>query len=158
MYDRTSRECSVNGLDPALRSALAGHMELEALGTLRGEEVCCQTLSVRRGRPGLLSRVLKSADPDREHRTTAVLTEHHLIVARSGEGGATTVLSAPLRGMGFDDISQTLSAHGEAGVSLRARWSGRPVAGSYFVALGDDQAGRAFRDALTKAVAKAKQR
>ncbi|MFI9825915.1 hypothetical protein ACIHFC_37040 [Streptomyces sp. NPDC052013] len=138
-------------------------MENQLLGDPETEAVaCCQTHRVRIAKPGLLSRMLGSADPDREHDVTALLTTSHLAIARSGAKYGTTVISAPLRDIGFQHIHQEFlvqaGALDDSGMSLHARWSGFPEAGSYFLPLGDDPAGTAFRQALTEAIAHAKQR
>ncbi|MGW2836035.1 hypothetical protein [Streptomyces sp. NPDC001286] len=161
MYDCTSRACAVTDLDPALRGALAAHMESQLLGDLETATAsCCQVHRVRTARPSLLSRALGSGDQDREHHVTALLTASHLVIARSGAKYGVTVISAPLRDIAFQHIHQEFlnraGVPGDSGISLHAHWSGFPEAGSYFLPIGDDSAGKAFRQALTEAVADAK--
>ncbi|MGW3134946.1 hypothetical protein [Streptomyces sp. NPDC001139] len=163
MYACTSRSCAVTDLDPALLKALAAHSGIQLLGDLEtAVTACCQIHRVRTARPSLLSRALGSGDRDHEHNITALITTSHLIIARSGAKYGITVISAPLRDIGFQHIHQEFlsraSANSDSGISLHARWSGFPEAGSYFLPLAADAAGEAFGQALTRAVADAKLR
>ncbi|WP_409426510.1 hypothetical protein [Mycobacterium sp. SMC-11] len=72
---------------------------------------------------------LQAGDPDREHRTVALLTPHHLVIAVRPE---TVTLTAGI----------ALTA--DSGISVVAQWSGtladQAIDGCY-LALGDDQDG-----------------
>ena len=171
LYERATRRCAPGEIDGALQAAIAAHAEQHQLGDVLADAVrCCETRSVRVGKPGLLARLTGSGDKDAEHRTVALFTPRHLVIAVTGEVRGTHVRSARLDGVSLADMlsadaSPKLAAiaaklGADDGVSVTATWSGStgPEAASAFFLGLDAAEGEAFRQALTEAVAAAKQR
>ncbi|MFI1566874.1 hypothetical protein ACH4ZX_28145 [Streptomyces sp. NPDC020490] len=165
LYKRGSRSCGPQDIEPDTRAAIAAHAEERSLGDVLANAVaCCDTVSTRLYKTGLFSRLKGMSDPDPEHRTVALFTPRHLVVAVTRASTGTTVMSARLDGMslsGRNAVADRFPGHGSAledsGISINAHWSRHPEYGAYYVALGDDDAGRDFLDALRKAVAAAQQ-
>ncbi|MFI1209150.1 hypothetical protein ACH4UV_16245 [Streptomyces sp. NPDC020802] len=165
LYERGSRSCEPAEIEPGTRDAITAHARAHSLGDVLANQVaCCDTLSTRLNKPGLLSRLKGSADPDPEHRTVALFTARHLVVAVTRASTGTVCLSARLDGVslaGHSELTGGLPGHlqvpQDSGVSVTASWSGLPERSSYYVALGDDAPGRSFLEALREAVAAAKQ-
>lgn len=75
LYERHSTASTPERLDAAIRAAIGDHAAAHQLGDVLGQaQAVCETHSVRLYRNGLIARITGSADPDREHRTVAVLT------------------------------------------------------------------------------------
>ncbi|MER6630919.1 hypothetical protein ABT301_22325 [Streptomyces sp. NPDC000987] len=163
LYKRGSRACGPQDIEPDTRAAIAAHAEDRSLGDVLANAVaCCDTVSTRLYKVGLFSRLKGMADPDPEHRTVALFTDRHLVVAVTRASTGTTVVSARLDGMSLSGRSAVADRYPgqvlvpeDSGISVNAHWSGQPEYGAYYVALGDDADGRDFLDGLRKAVAAA---
>ncbi|MFF7213744.1 hypothetical protein ACFZAU_24925 [Streptomyces sp. NPDC008238] len=155
LYARTSRGCTVGDLDSRLRTAVLATAETELLGDVAAAATACvETRSVPRRRPGVLARLTRGG-PLRETLTAAVLLPGHLLVSVTDTStGTTTARSGRLADMTLTEGDQRLAV--DSGMSVFTRWSDRSEAESLHVALGDDPAGRSFRDALRDAVRAAK--
>ncbi|MFD3452025.1 hypothetical protein ACFWVC_07560 [Streptomyces sp. NPDC058691] len=154
LYDRSSRECAVGHLDARLRTAVLAEAESRLLGDVAATVVCCvETRSVPRRRTGFARLLGGKALP--ETLAAAVLLPRHLLVAVSDANtGGVTALSGRLAEMTVAEVDPRLAI--DSGVSLFARWSDQPEAGSIHLALGDDPAGASFREHLRHAVETAK--
>jgi hypothetical protein len=158
LYERSSRTLAAASIDSDLRKAIAAHAEEHLLGDVIADALaCCETRSVRQYRIGLFARLTGSGDPDREHRSVALLTPRYLVVAVTGVKRGTQVMSARLDGA---SIGGTPRVGGTAvvdnGISVSALWSGWTDAGAYYIGLGDDSAGLSFLQALRETAAAAK--
>ncbi|GAA4671992.1 hypothetical protein [Phytohabitans rumicis] len=155
LYERSSQTISVRDIRPDVLDVIEAHATARMLGSVASTATeCVQTRSVSLKRPGLLAR-LGGATTEPEHQTVAVLTPTTLIVATVGEQRGITVLSTRLADV--DGIEQMNPAPVvDSSVHVQARW-GSAEASSYIVALGDDQAARAFLAALRSAVTATKQ-
>ncbi|MDQ0956583.1 hypothetical protein QFZ66_000461 [Streptomyces sp. B4I13] len=151
LYDRTSRRCALDALDPPLRAALLAEAELQRLGDLSAVVTACvETRSVPRRRRGALSRLL-GGGPTQASLTAAVLTPRHLLLAVTHvRTGSTTALCGRLDDMTVTEVDPRLVM--DSGVSVCARWSNHCEAGSMRVGLGDDPVGVWFKDVLRRAV------
>jgi hypothetical protein len=155
LYDRTSRLCAWDDLDPPLRAALQAEAETELLGDVAAVLVgCVETRSMPRRRPGVLSRLL-GGGPLRASRTAVVLLPRHLLVAVTDvRTGTTSACSGRLGDITVTEVDQRLAV--DSGVSVTTRWSDSSEASSLHIGLGDDPAGASFRGRLRHAVQAAK--
>nr|BFE59308.1 hypothetical protein GCM10020063_038340 [Dactylosporangium thailandense] len=149
LYDRSSRTLAYADLDPVLRQAVERHAEERLLGAV-APVAGVDTRSVSLKRRGLFRR----GEP--EHRTIGLLLPHALIVLTAGAERGVVVKStrlADIAAIQREDPRLVI----DTGVSVQARWDGGRAA-SWFLALGDDPAGRAFHETLHGAVVAARQR
>ncbi|WP_432974819.1 hypothetical protein [Dactylosporangium sp. CA-233914] len=149
LYDRSSRALAYADLDPVLRQAVEHHAEERLLGAV-APVACVEVRSVSLKRRGLFGR------GEREHRTIGLLLPHALIVLTSGAERGIVVKStrlADIAAIRRDDPQLVI----DTGVSVEARWDGGRAV-SWYLALGDDPAGRTFHETLHGAVVAARQR
>lgn len=155
LYDRTSRRCAFDALNPRLRIALLAEAETQLLGDISAVVAdCVETRNVPRRRPGVLARLL-GGGPQQESLTAAVLLQRHLLLAVTHvRTGTTTAHSGRLDDMTVTKVDQRLAI--DSGVSVFTRWSNCSEAGLMYVGLGDDPTGVWFKDVLCHAVQAAK--
>lgn len=157
LYERHSAAVPPDRLDTTLLAAIEAHAEQHQLGgVLAKVTAACETHSVRRHRNGLIATITGTGDPDREHRTLALLTPHHLVIAVTGERRGIHVRSARLETITVrTDVVGTI----DSGISLAARWSGATADqgnAEFYLGLGDDPIGHTFTTRLLAAVTSAK--
>jgi hypothetical protein len=154
-YRRRTEQRAFAQLEPPLREAITAHAAAQLMDDpARSASFCCQTESERLVKPGLLTRLLGSADPDPVHHSAAVIAGGRLIVARAGAKFGRMAMSAPLADVALSTLPGLPALAG--GVSVTAPWSQSAERGSYFVALEDGPVAQAFLAALREAVAAAK--
>ncbi|MFH0176612.1 hypothetical protein ACIA6D_30505 [Streptomyces cacaoi] len=172
LYERTTRRRTTSQLDAALRAEVTAHAEAHQLGDVLGTAVNChETWSVRLRKPGLLSRLTGTADPDTAHRMVVVVAPRYLVVAVEGKRRGVHVLSARLDSASLSESSELRRLAREAaasagrfgrlppddfGTSVTALWSGAREASSFYIGVSDDAEGRALLDELHAAVTRAK--
>lgn len=159
LYERTSTMSSIDRLDTTLRDAINAHSEANQLGNVLADATTvCETRSVRLYRNGLLAKLTGSGDPDREHRTVALLTPTCLVIVVAGEKRGIHVRSARLEAISFNP---GIAANIDSGIRVVAHWSGeianQAMAG-FYLGLGNDQAGQVFLATFREAVTRAKTR
>lgn len=154
-YDRTSRDCVIEDLDIRLRTVLLAEAERELLGGAAIASIACvETRSIARRRDGIFTRLLSGRIPN-ETLTAAVLLPRHLLIAVVDvQAESATAHSGRLADMTVSEVDERLAV--DSGVLVFARWSNLPEASSLQVSLGDDAAGIAFKDELSRAIQKAK--
>ena len=160
LYERSSQSRTFADLAPDVRAALAARAECDLLPDLESGAIsCCETRSKRLFRNGLFSRLTGTAIKDTETLSVTVLTKQHLLILVRGDHHGTSVLSAPLRDMKIGGHPQLPASARDSiidtGFSVWARWSQFSESGSYHIAVGDDPAGNAFREALRQAIKEA---
>ena len=157
LYERVSATGSIDRLDPVVRSAIVEHAEANQLGdVLASATAVCETRSVRLQRNGVLARITRSPDPDREHRSVAVLTPGCILIAVAGDQRGLQVRSARLADI---SLGPDIALVADFGANVVGRWSGETAeqaASAFYLGLGDDPAGRAFLACLRDAVTNAK--
>ncbi|MBO2463492.1 hypothetical protein [Actinomadura violacea] len=154
LYERSSRRCEAGTLDPVVRDAIAAHAEAHQLGDVLGAAWwCCETRSTRLKRPGLLARLTKSGDPDKEHTTVALILPRYLVVAVAGEQRGVHVRSIRLEDV---SVGRGLASNIDTGVSATGLWTAATEPASFYIGLGDDADGKAFLDTLRGAIAEVK--
>ncbi|MFJ2234963.1 hypothetical protein [Streptomyces sp. NPDC087859] len=151
LYDRASRACAIDDLDPRLCATILAAAETELLGNVAAIALgCVETRSVPRRRPSFSARLFGGA-PLRETLTAAVLLPRHLLVAVADvRTRTTTAHSGRLADMTVTEVDRQLAI--DSGVSVCTRWSSGSEAGSMHVAFGDDAAGVWFKGMLRQAV------
>lgn len=159
LYQRSSTATTADRLDRTLRDAINAHAEANQLGNVLADvTTACETRSVRLYKNGLLATITGSGDPDREHRTLALLTPRYLVIAVTGEKRGIHVRSARLETI---TLNSSLGLVADSGITVAARWSGavaEQATAAFHLGLGDDQAGRTFSSVLSDAVTNAKAR
>lgn len=156
LYDHSSRPLDYGSLDEAVRSAIERHARQRLLGEL-APVTCVETHSVNLEPRGLgFFGRLAGRRKETEHRTVAILLPHALIASTSGAERGITVMSTLLTDISAID-QQSSAQIVDSGIMVESRWGG-PDTGSYYIALGDDPAGRAFHEALRAAVVALRQR
>jgi len=94
-YNRTTRECSVNQLQPEVFHALKTYFHEKNLGDVEVETVlCCETISTKKHAGGLFSQLSPAVDTT--IYTGAILTSEWLIWVRSGDTSGTMLSAANL--------------------------------------------------------------
>lgn len=172
LYERTTKRCTSSQLDAELRAEIAAHAAAHQLGDVLGAAVNChETWSVRLRKPGLLSRLTGSGDPDTAHRTVVVVAPRYVVVAVEGKRRGVHVLSARLDSVSLSESSELRRLAREAaasagrfgrlppddfGMSVTALWSGAREVSSCYIGVSDDSEGRAFLDEFHSAVTRAK--
>ena len=168
LYQSTTHETTLASLDPALRAAIEKHATGHQL-TLDGARVWL-THSINPPGSGLLSKLLgrrnNPTDADPEHWTCIVVTRTQIALATHGPARGTSVLSlaaiAASARWGMDLGPLGAMAPGLAadpGFSLEGFASATVSAGragTMFVKVSDDAAGRACFDAVVACITEAK--
>lgn len=148
-YRRSTRECTVDGLRPALAAAIRAHAEKRGMAdALSSPLLCCETTSTRKKRGLFRSK-------EEVFLLGAVLTAEWLIWATGKEGERPAVIAARLRDIRVEDYeTSTRASQEDRGVSIFGLHTGEGF-GSAFIGLGPEPAARLFRERLKDAVARA---
>jgi hypothetical protein len=100
VYVRTTRECLVNHIQPALFQAVREYFQTHQLGDPEtGGRVCCETIAEKSSDGNLFSRLASSMEgnPDTTIHLAILLTEDWLVWVRSGNQSGTVVNGARLK-------------------------------------------------------------
>jgi hypothetical protein len=146
-YKRTTRECTLETLRPELSAAIRTHVEKHNLGDILSGAVACIETTSEKSRKGLFG----SAEIIYQG---AVLTKGWLVWASGGTKAAMGVLSARLNQLTVQDYAKSDFAKliPDTGVQVTGLQTGTSEAGSAFIGLEENAAGRKFREALITAV------
>lgn len=168
LYQSTTRETTLAALDPALREAIEKHASGHQLA-LDGARVWL-THSINPPGSGLIAKLFgrrnNPTDPDPEHWTCIVVARTQIVLATHGPTRGTSALSlaaiAASARWGLDLGPLGAMAPGLAadpGFSLEgfpASGATPGRAGTMFVKVSDDAAGRACFDAVVACITDAK--
>jgi hypothetical protein len=150
-YRRTTRECSVNQLNPKLLTAIQDYFSEHKFGDLVEEtRLCIETFSEKEN-PGSMDTFL-SGNPDSSDYLGLILTEQWLLWARAGDRSGTKVFGASLMDLKVKSYRSRFS--NESGLHIKGYlcdFKDR-VAGN--LALGPEEAARKFCEEAGKAVEK----
>jgi hypothetical protein len=144
---RTTRECTVEDLDPALKTAMREHMEKYQLGNLESASLmCCETASVRQ-KQGLFGKAEKTL-------SAAFVTPEWLVWADSTDRNAAGAGSARLAQIDVRDFGSTAlgTISPDEGLNITGRYTDHNKTGMTFIALGSGPDGQKFRQALRDAM------
>lgn len=94
-YTRTTRECSVMQLQPALLQAIQNYFQEQKLGDLKSETLlCCETISTKKDASSLATWLSGSSDTTLQ--TGMLLTADRLIWVHHGDQSGTRLNAARL--------------------------------------------------------------
>jgi hypothetical protein len=144
---RTTRECPLDDLDPALSTAIRKHLEKYQLANLEAAILmCCETTSVRH-KKGLFGKEEKTV-------SAAFVTPEWLVWADSTDRNDAGAGSAQLSQIEVRDFGSTAmgTIAPDEGLNITGRYSDHNKTGTTFIALGTGPAGQKFRQVLREAM------
>jgi hypothetical protein len=149
-YVRTTRECSLDGLNPILSASIRNHIEkYELAGVATSVLICCETTSTskKKGFFGGKAAVFL---------TGILLTPQWLIWASGQEGKAIGVHSARLRDIQVQDYEKSSMNKlvQDTGVNISGLRTDAVDLGSVFIGLGPEPAAQKFRTMLREAISR----
>jgi hypothetical protein len=160
-YRRTTRECSVSALQPALRDAIQAHLAQYELGDLLSEALICAETRNELKAKGIfawLSAATTGADRDPAHYTAVIVTPQWFIGARAGSPGnrrGTYAVTARLRDLDVRDYSMGHLVEDE-GFETFGLMTDMTERVDLFWGLGAEPAALRLRETLKEAVGRAK--
>jgi hypothetical protein len=145
---RTTRECSLDSLQPDLLAAIRKHAEQYKMGDMESSiRMCCETISTEKKR-GLFSSGVETTI------TGTLLTPEWLIVAVKKGDEEPVVISGHLKNLqshNFED-SAMFKINPDAGLNITGRYSDVTKQGMVFIGLGPEPAAQKFRQAVKEAI------
>jgi len=147
---RTTRECSLDNLNPALRAAMRANAAQYQLGDLEPDVLmCCETTSIhqKKGMFGGADTTLSAV----------FVTPKWLIWADSTDQNHAGAGSAELRLIDVRDYETTAmnAIAPDLGLNITGRYTDRNKTGMTFIVLGSGPDGQKFRQVLGEALNKA---
>jgi hypothetical protein len=152
-YERNSRLCSLEEMQPALKQALLSRIAEDGPAIGQGDLIaCCETTSTRK--PAGVFTVFKEKltglyDKDTVHYTGVVLAPGWLFWATTGESRGTNVLSARLHEIEVKQFQHPGIKDSGLTVSGRVGQFSEPI--QAFIGLGDGAAAQEFWKEVQKA-------
>ncbi len=149
-YHRSTRQCTLEGMSPALVTAIRAHIAKHELGDAeKSALMCCETVSTKQ-KKGLLG-----GKPEMI-LMGVLLTPQWLIWAAGKESETPGVLSARLRDIRAQDYekSEMYKLMPDSGINISGIRTDAVDLGSAFIGLGPEPAAQEFRAALKGALAK----
>ena len=149
-YQRSTRECTIDGMRPELSAALRAYAARRGLeDEIDSALTCCETVSSQEKR-----RLFRRTEE--VSLQAVVLTPRWLIWAAGKEGEPPGVFGTRLREIRVEDYekSSMYQLQEDRGVNIFGLKTGDGI-GSAFIGLGPEPAARRFRDKLKEAVANA---
>jgi hypothetical protein len=146
-YLRTTRECTLDDLQPLLVAAIRGHIEKYELGDVEESALmCCETTSTKK-KKGLFGGKAEVI------LTGVVITPQWLIWAGGKENEKAGVLSARLQNLRVEDYEKAnmYKMIPDTGLSVFGFQTANDL-GSVFIGLGSEPAAQKFRDMLKEAI------
>lgn len=148
-YIRTTRECALDSLQPALSAAIRKHIERHALGIQEaGILVCCETTSTKpkKGLFGKAEVIL----------TGMLVTPDWLVWAAGKENETPGVISARLSDITVQDYetSDFYKMVPDSGLNISGLRTDTPQAGTSFIGLGPELAAQKFRQVIREGIDK----
>jgi hypothetical protein len=150
-YFRTTRESTLNNLNPALLATIRTHIEKYELGDIDTSALlCCETTSTKQ-KKGLFGGKAEII------LTDVILTSQWLIWATGRENESPSVLSARLRDIQVQDYekSEMYKLMQDTGLNISGLRTDAVDLGSTFIGLGSEPAAQKFRNLLKETLAKA---
>jgi hypothetical protein len=147
---RTTHECSINDLDPALRATIRAHAAQYGLGEIEsGILMCCQTTAIQ-PKTGLFG--------GSETVVSGIFVTPTMLVWAEGTNGKRNAGSAKLTHIDVHNYEDSaLSAiNPDMGLNITGRYTNSIQTGQTFIGLGADLAGKKFRQVLSEAMGKIK--
>jgi hypothetical protein len=150
-YNRSTRNCTLETMTPALAEALRAHAAQYQLGSLDAPGIACWETTSTKTKKGLFGGKPEVV------LTGLVLAPPMLLWATGKAGHKPAVLSARLRDVQVQDYEQSSMYRlvQDSGVNLNGLKTDAPEASSAFIGLGPEPAAQQFRQALAEAVRRA---
>ncbi len=151
-YQRSTRECTLDTMNPALATAVRQHIETHQLGTVLTNALFCGETTSTRQKKGLFGRKSETI------HTGFLLAPPWLIWATAKEGETAAVLAARLRDIQVQDYqrSEMYKLMPDSGLNITGLRQSDEGVGTAFIGLGPEPAGQMFRERLRQAVDQAK--
>jgi hypothetical protein len=150
-YLRTTRESTLNNLNPVLVATIRAHIEKYELGDIDSSAlICCETTSTKQ-KKGLFGGKAEIV------LTDVILTPQWLIWAMRKDNESPSVLSARLRDIQVQDYekSEMYKLMQDTGLNISGLRTDAVDLGSTFIGLGSEPAAQRFRTILKETLAKA---
>ena len=149
-FQRSTRECAIDGLRPELSAALWEYVARRGLeDEISSALMCCETVSTREKR-----RLFRRTEE--VSLQAVVLTPKWLIWASGKEGKPPGAFATPLHEIRVEDYekSSTYQLQEDRGVNIYGLKTAEGT-GSAFIGLGPEPAARRFRNMLQESIANA---
>ena len=145
-YKRTTRECTLDTMRPELGAALSAHVEKYNLGDVLSQVAVCVETTSEKIKKGLFGG-------GETIYTAAVLTKDWLVWANCGTKVTPHAMSARLGQITVQDYATSSFAKliPDTGVNVNGLTTDSSEAGTTFIGLEENAAGRKFREALIAA-------
>ncbi len=147
---RTTRECSLEDLQPDMVAAVRKHVELYKMGDMESSiQMCCETISSEK-KKGLFSSSLEKTITG-----TLLMPEWLIVVVKKGDEEPVVISGHPrnLQAHNFED-SAMFKINPDAGLNITGRYSDVTRQGMVFIGLGPEPAAQKFRKAVIEAIQK----
>jgi hypothetical protein len=147
---RTTHECSINDLNPALSSAMRAHIVQYGLGEIESDILmCCETISVQ-PKTGLFGGT--------ETVISGIFVTPTLLVWAEGTNGKKNTGSAKLTHIDVHNYEESALSviNPDMGLNITGRYTNSNQTGQTFIGLGADPDGVKFRRVLSEAMEKTK--
>jgi hypothetical protein len=150
-YQRTTRECSLDSLNPALRTAVHQYCTTHELSVTLDDPLFCGETTSTKQKKGLFGR---KTEPS---LTGFLLAPPWLIWAVGQNNEPPAVLAARLREIQVQDYEQSAlyQLMPDSGVNITGLRTVAEDVGSAFIGLGPEPAAQKFRERLRQALAEA---
>jgi hypothetical protein len=150
-YIRTTRECSVNELQPELLQAIQSYFQEHELGNLQAETLlCCETYSRRKNTDKAASWL--GDNPDDMIHSGMLLTAQQLIWVQHGDKSGTRLHAADLNSIRAKFYTSTFMKDAGLEITGYVGDSNSRVRG--YIATGTDPAAQKFCEAVRDATLK----
>ena len=145
-YKRTTRECTLDTMRPELGAALRAHVEKYNLGDVLSQVTVCVETTSEKIKKGLFGG-------GETIYTAAVLTKDWLVWANCGTKVTPHAMSARLGQITVQDYATSSFAKliPDTGVNVNGLTTDSSEAGTTFIGLEENAAGRKFREVLIAA-------
>lgn len=150
-YQRTTRECSLDSLNPALRTAVDQYCTTYELSVTLDDPLFCGETTSTKQKKGLFGRKTETS------LTGFLLTPPWLIWVVGQENERPAVQVARLRDIQVQEYEQSAlyKLMPDSGVSITGLRTDTEDVGSAFIGLGPEPAAQKFRERLRQALAEA---
>lgn len=147
-YQRSTRECTLDSMNPALATAVRQHIAAHQLGSVLGSTQFCGETTSTRQKKGLFGRKTETS------HTGFLLAPPWLIWATVKEGEPAAILAARLRDIQVQDYerSEMVKLVPDSGVNITGLRQSDAGVGTAFIGLGPEPAAQKFRELLRQAV------
>lgn len=153
-WNRSTRECTLDGITPELNVAIQAHIESYNLGSILNDyRTCIETVSQKK------KKGLFSGRGDQSVLVVVILTPVWLVWAVRGDRSGAATLSARLDELVVEDYASTpgYKLLPDTGIELTGVFTGRVgMEGnqrvSMFIGLGEEPAALEFKEALMRTI------